>query len=113
MKILRGIIIVCLLVTLCFSLVACGAGNPLVGRWESQRTDGIYFFWHANTIEFRSDGQVYESSDGEWARWETIGQGRIRVTTQWRDQYDFAYEINGGQLRLMDRDGDVNTYRKR
>ena len=99
---------------LAFSMFMTGCGNrdPLVGRWEHQSGDWIYFFGESSIIEFKADGTVISHDEDESGNWTAFGGERLRIDPDSGRSLNFTYSINNNILTIIDSDGDIGRWRK-
>ena len=113
MKVLKRavfVLIVCvLLLTPMLMTSSCGSNNGLVGRWQLQRGDWIYYFADADRIEFFADGRVIEHGYGETGTY-TVSGDRLTVNGDWSGRQVFTFSISGNTLTLSDSDRDTAVY---
>jgi len=100
-----------ILLTFSFLTVGCGNRSPLIGKWEWQSGNWIYFFCDSEIIEFKTDGTVIVHDEEEIGNWTVFGDDRLRVDS---DGYgdNFTFSINNNILTIVDEDGVAGRWRK-
>jgi len=88
--------------------------NELVGLWEFQSGDWIYYFGQAELVMFidYDDGTfgVFESDYEEWGVWYIDDDDYLVVIGDFTGQFEFTYILDGDELTITDRDGDTAHY---
>ena len=92
-------------------MTGCPSKDPLVGKWEHQSGDWIYFFGNSGIIEFKPDGTVISHDENEIGNWTTFSEDRLRVDYD-GERDNFEYLINNNLLTIVDSDGDVGFWKK-
>ena len=112
MKKSKLILLGMLVVLLVFGMVltGCSRGHPLVGRWQHESGNWIYFFGNSGLIEFGADGAVVSQDEQGKGKWTADGNDRITVSETGGKNYKFTFTINKNILTLIDSDQDKSTY---
>jgi hypothetical protein len=84
----------------------------LVGRWQWQSGNYLYYFEFHGDIEFFSDGRVVEYSSDEKGRY-TVNGNRLTVIGEWVGRHEFTFDISGDRLTITDSDGDRGVWIRR
>jgi hypothetical protein len=87
------------------------SSNQIVGRWEYQSGDWIWFFGHSEVIEFRANGTAISYEEYEAGNWSISGQQLIIVYDDDEREY-FRFSIRNNILTITDSDGDVGRWRR-
>jgi hypothetical protein len=106
------VLVVSIIIFIGLLVSACSPSHPIVGRWEYQSGDYVYFFGTSEIIEFKSDGTVIERDHEEEGKWTAV-DGTLTVVSDWGGTDVFSYTIAGNTLTIIDRDFDTIIYRKR
>jgi hypothetical protein len=93
-----------LLLGIIVTLVGCGGGSALVGKWELE--DGPR--GSVKTIEFFSGGTG--SMDGTAIEWKAE-RGRVMVSAFGQTQTE-SYKISGSMVTFRDDEGSESRYKK-
>jgi len=99
-------LVIALILTLMFFLIACGGSSSLVGRWAlepGQPTRG-----NIEKMELLKDGTGIV--DGVGITWK-VEKSRFYITAAFGAE-SWGYKISGGILTLTTDDGTSLTYKK-
>jgi len=93
-------------------LTGCGGRGALIGKWEHQSGDWIYFFGESNIVEFKADGKVISHDEENTGDWTISGSEQLRVDPDSGRSRNFTYSINANILTIIDEDGDIGRWQK-
>ena len=94
----------------------------LLGIWETASGVPLWFFCSPTIIEFFPDGRVHETCCDKYATIDFHGDGRFTLIGESghadtggivEGPFIFTYSFSGGQLTLIDQDGDSATYNRK